>query len=242
MALLFLMKLLSPLPKCVLASVVAISVHRLIKNGIIELKFLWNINRIELWEFLGAFVLPLIIGLEWGIVVAMGLSIIVYLYKISNASIVELGQIKHGNNYEYLPMELFTKTNNELIKPNKINGLIILELGAQLSWTNNKILIDKINNNLYNNNINYIVISMSRTQFIDTTALRSILTKFNEIKNCYITLASVTNEVKLLFDRYKLKFGNNYPNNLRITLTIHDAVESYKKYLNNNNNNNNNIK
>merc|ERR1719277_925337 len=40
MCLLFLMPLLAPLPKCVLAAVVTISVYRLIKNGINEFRFL----------------------------------------------------------------------------------------------------------------------------------------------------------------------------------------------------------
>ena len=43
LCLLFLMPLLAPLPNAVLASVVAISVHRLIKNGILQLLFLWHL-------------------------------------------------------------------------------------------------------------------------------------------------------------------------------------------------------
>merc|ERR1712154_386566 len=77
LCLLFLMPLLSPLPKCVLAAVVTISVYRLIKNGINEFKFLLNVSRIELIEFLVALISPLCVGLELGILISIGSSIIV---------------------------------------------------------------------------------------------------------------------------------------------------------------------
>merc|ERR1712045_380880 len=64
---LFLMPLLSPLPKCVLAAVVCTAVYRLVKSGVHEFLFLWRVSKLELIEFMVVVIAPLIIGMEMGV-------------------------------------------------------------------------------------------------------------------------------------------------------------------------------
>ena len=107
--LLFLMPLLAPLPNGVLASVVTISVHRLIKNGILEFRFCECIE-IELIEFLAAFIAPLML-LEVGIFIAIAVSILVSMLQHTFVGIIQLGPLKttdDGDNMEY-DVEIFHK-------------------------------------------------------------------------------------------------------------------------------------
>ena len=134
LCLLFLMPLLSPLPKCVLASVVTVSVHRLIKNGINEFKFLWKVSRMELIEYFVAAIAPLVIGLEIGIFLAIGTSLIVNILRHSFASIIYLGRLQStiSDDAEYVDCTLFKEA-----KP--VPHITIIEMKAELAFANNKL-------------------------------------------------------------------------------------------------------
>lgn len=133
LSLLYLMPFLSPLPKCVLAAVVTASVNRLIKNGVNEFKFLMRVSRMELMEFMVAVIAPLIIGLEIGIFIAIGTSILVNLLRHSFASIIYLGRL-HSDIFdeaEYVDCEVFKEAEY-------IPNITIIEMKAELSFSNNK--------------------------------------------------------------------------------------------------------
>ena len=134
LCLLFLMPLLSPLPKCVLASVVTCSVHRLIKNGINEGKFLWKVSRMEMIEYLVAALAPLVIGLEIGIFLAIGTSLLVNILRHSFTSIVYLGRLQStiSDDAEYVDCELFKEAKY-------VRHITIIEMKAELSFANNKL-------------------------------------------------------------------------------------------------------
>ena len=260
MSLLFLMPLLKSLPKCVLAAIVISALYNLIKNGINEFKFLWNISRKELIEFSISFIVPLIIGLEYGIIIAIASSILVNIFITSNTKVIELGQyisqynnndnnkydsnindnnnnnintgsidkntvIVNINNISYLPIEHF----NINLKPKRIDNIIIFELQAQLTWTNSEILVNNIKLLCQNNK--YIILCMSRTQFIDSSALRDIINLCNDIKNVIITITCMRQPLKNMLDRYKLIYEKEFPTNLKMGITIHDTVIQYKQLM-----------
>merc|ERR1712241_861685 len=114
LCLLFLMPLLSPLPKCVLAAVVTISVYRLIKNGINEFKFLLNVSRIELVEYLVAVLIPLFVGLELGILISIGTSVVVNLLRHTFATITTLGALvsTSSDQVEYVDFECYEEATD----------------------------------------------------------------------------------------------------------------------------------
>lgn len=136
----FLMPLLAPLPNAVLASVVAISVHRLIANGISEITFLWNVSRIELFEFMTALIAPLVVGLEIGIFIAIGCSILVHLLRHSFAKMVYLGRCEttgQSVNQKFVPLQCFEGAH-------KVEGVVILEMESEISFSNSRTLVDGI--------------------------------------------------------------------------------------------------
>merc|ERR1719458_1919660 len=211
LCLLFLMPLLSPLPKCVLASVVTISVYRLIKNGINEFKFLLNVSRIELIEFLVALIIPLCVGLELGILISIGSSIIVNLVKLQNEN-------------EYVE-------ENEFEDTVKIPNITIIEMKAELSFTNNNRLVDKLRQ-LLSDGHKYIIVSLNLTSFIDTTSIRQIVTIFEDAKGSYICLSQCRPNVNKLISRYE-KDVNEFPKNIKTFISTYDAVKYLQSIINN---------
>ena len=132
LCLFFLMPLLAPLPKCVLASVVATSVHGLIKSGILKFQFLWCVARTELFEFLIAFIAPLIVGLELGLVIGVVASLVAGIYRHSQAKVVELGELQSASdNVEYVSLKHFSQAI-------PIPDIKIIEMRAELSFTNSR--------------------------------------------------------------------------------------------------------
>mmetsp|Transcript_46819 Transcript_46819/g.41884 ORF Transcript_46819/g.41884 Transcript_46819/m.41884 type:complete len:637 (+) Transcript_46819:97-2007(+) len=97
LCLLFLMPFLSPLPKCVLASVVCTAVYRLMRDGFEEMIFLYKVSKLELFEFSVSVIAPLVIGMEMGIFLAIGTSIIVNLLRHTFANVIFLGSLQTNN-------------------------------------------------------------------------------------------------------------------------------------------------
>jgi len=215
--LLFLMPLLSPLPKCVLASVVTVAVYRLIKNGVNEFKFLWSVSKMELIEFLVAVLLPLYVGLEIGIFISIGTSIITNLLRHSFASIIFLGQLPSAvsGDAAYVDCELFKNAQN-------VPHIKIVEMKAGLSFSNNIRLVDKLRELLADGN-KYIVVSLNLTSFIDTTAIRQIVTIFEDAKTSYICFSQCRPKVIELIRRYQ-QSTDKFPANVKTFISTHDAV------------------
>merc|ERR1719245_1938232 len=229
LCLLFLMPLLSPLPKCVLAAVVTISVYRLIKNGINEFKFLLNVSRIELIEFLVALISPLCVGLELGILISIGSSIIVNLLRHSFTSIINLAKLQNEDEYV---------DENEFEETIKIPNIRIIEMKAELSFTNNNRLVDKLRQLLSDGN-KYIIVSLNLTSFIDTTSIRQIVTIFEDAKGSYICFSQCRPNVDKLIKRYE-KDVAEFPKNIKTFISTNDAVNYLQTIINDDINDNDN--
>lgn len=134
MCLLFLMPLLAPLPTCVLAAVVTISVYRLIKNGITEFRFLLRVSRIELVEYLVAVIIPLFLGLELGILISIGTSVVVNLLRHTFSTITTLGALTSSTSdqVEYVDFECYEDAT-------EVPHITILEMRAEMAFVNNKL-------------------------------------------------------------------------------------------------------
>ena len=224
LCLLFLMPLLAPLPNAVLASVVAISVHRLIKNGILQFGFLWSVSRIELIEFLAALIAPLIVGLEIGIFIAIGASIVVSLVKHTFVGVIQLGQLKTrklGNN-EYVDVEIFHEADF-------VEDIAILELKAELSFANSRRLADEIRK-LLDDQQKFIIVSLALTQMMDTTTIAQIETLFGSLKGRYLAFSYCRPEVIEVIRRYEIK-KKAFPDNVQMFVSTDDAVLYFKSLM-----------
>jgi MFS superfamily sulfate permease-like transporter len=224
LCLLFLMPFLSPLPKCVLAAVVWTAVYRLIRSGVIELKFLFCVSKLELIEFSVAVIAPLVIGMELGIFLAIATSIVVNLLRHTFAKVIFLGEltttnkknINKQNTTEYVDCKLFKECK-------VIPYVVIIEMKAELSFSNNLRLVNKIRQLLAAEE-RYIIVSLNLTSFIDTTAIRQIVTLFQDAQNAYICLSQCRPKVIELIRRFQSKMNDKFPPNVKTFISTRDAV------------------
>ena len=219
------MPLLSPLPKCVLASVVAASVHGLIKGGILQFKFLWNVSRLELIEFCVSVIAPLIVGLELGLVIGVATSLIVGIFRHSTAKVYELGQIDTTNNVEYVSIKHFPEAMS-------VSGIKVIEMRAELSFTNSRRLVEKIRHYV-SNDVKYIVVSLAHTSEMDTTSLQQIVQIFEDSKDALICLTNTRAPVRRMLNRYShlTEPTNIIAENVRTFISTHDAVLYCQKHM-----------
>jgi len=221
---LFLMPLLSPLPKCVLASVVCTAVYRLMTSGIAEAKFLLRVSRLELIEFCVSVLAPLVIGMEMGIFLAIATSIIVNLLRHTFASVVSLGALKtHGDNEEAQYVEL-----KQFASARRVPHIEVIEIKAELSFTNSLRLVERLREMVMSEGERYIVVSLNLTSFIDTTAIREIIVLFSDAKDAFICLSQCRPKVISLIRKYQ-KHEERFPENVKTFISTHDAVRYLRK-------------
>jgi SulP family sulfate permease len=95
--LLFLTPLFYFLPKTVLAAIIIVAVFGLInfKEG----SFLWKTNKLDFWLMLATFIATLVFGIEYGIIIGVGLSLVILVFRTSRPYIAELGKVPGADFY-----------------------------------------------------------------------------------------------------------------------------------------------
>lgn len=94
---LFLTPLFYHLPKSVLAAIIIVAVFGLI--NVKEAVYLWKADRMDFWLLVVTFFATLVLGIEWGIAMGVGISLIVLIYRTSRPYTVELGKVPNSNFY-----------------------------------------------------------------------------------------------------------------------------------------------
>ncbi len=95
--LLFLTPIFYYLPKTVLAAIIIVSIVKLV--NIKEAKFLWKANNLDFWLLIATFFSTLFLGVEYGILTGVGLSLIVLIFRTSRPYVTELGKVPNSNFY-----------------------------------------------------------------------------------------------------------------------------------------------
>ncbi|WP_232731498.1 solute carrier family 26 protein [Tenacibaculum sp. SZ-18] len=95
--LLFLTPVFYFLPKTVLSAIIIVAVFRLV--NVKEARFLWRANNLDFWLLLATFCATLFFGIEYGILIGVGLSLIVLIFRTSRPNVVELGKVPDSDFY-----------------------------------------------------------------------------------------------------------------------------------------------
>jgi len=95
--LLFLTPVFYNLPKTVLAAIIIVSVVKLV--NVKEARHLWRSNNLDFWLMLATFLATLLLGVEYGIMTGVGLSLIVLIFRTSRPYVTELGKVPDSNFY-----------------------------------------------------------------------------------------------------------------------------------------------
>jgi len=131
--LLFLTPLFYFLPKPILAAIIIVAVFSLV--NIKEAAFLWRANNLDFWLLISTFIATLFFGIEYGIAVGVGLSLVVLIFRTSRPYVVELGKVPDANFYR----------NKERFEDVIIeNDILVFRFDAQLFYANSSYFRDKM--------------------------------------------------------------------------------------------------
>ncbi len=123
--LLFLTPLFYHLPKTVLAAIIIVAVFGLINFK--EAGFLWKANKLDFWLMISTFLATLLLGIEFGIIVGVGLSLIVLIFRTSRPYIAELGKVPDSN---------FYRNKNRFEEVIIEDDILVFRFDAQLFYAN----------------------------------------------------------------------------------------------------------
>jgi SulP family sulfate permease len=131
--LLFLTPLFYHLPKAVLAAIIIVAVFNLINFK--EAAFLWKANNLDFWLMLATFLATLLLGIEYGIMVGVGLSLIVLIYRTSKPYITELGKVPDSN---------FYRNKNRFEEVIIDDDILVFRFDAQIFYANSNYFRDHL--------------------------------------------------------------------------------------------------
>jgi len=131
--LLFLTPLFYHLPKTVLAAIIIVAVFGLV--NIKEAIFLWKANNLDFWLLIATFSSTLLFGIEYGIMIGVGLSLIILIFRTSRPYVAELGKVPDSDFYRN--RERFTEVivNDEVL---------VFRFDAQLFYANSSYFIETL--------------------------------------------------------------------------------------------------
>ena len=131
--LLFLTPLFYHLPKTVLAAIIIVAVFGLINFK--EAAFLWRANNLDFWLMLSTFLATLLLGIEYGITVGVGLSLIVLIFRTSRPYVTELGKVPNSN---------FYRNRNRFEEVIIEDDILIFRFDAQIFYANSGYFRDNL--------------------------------------------------------------------------------------------------
>lgn len=163
--LLFLTPLFYHLPKTVLAAIIIVAVFGLI--NVKEARFLWKANKLDFYLMLATLLATLFLGIKYGIIVGVGLSLIVLIYRTSRPHVAELGKVPNSNFYRN--KERFNEVEIE-------SDILVFRFDAQLFYANSSYFRDKLEEMIYKkeNKLKLIVLDAESINRVDSTGVEML--------------------------------------------------------------------
>jgi len=164
-ALLFLTPLLYYVPMPVLGAIIIVAAVGLIDPA--EIRYLYLAKRTDGLVALVTFVTTLVVGIQEGILVGIGVATLAVLYRISRPHVAELGHLRATRSFKNL--ERFSKAE-------PVEGLLVLRVEAGFSFFNAKFLRDFIleKSQEEDRNVRAVVVDGMSINYLDTTAVESL--------------------------------------------------------------------
>ncbi|WP_435414437.1 SulP family inorganic anion transporter [Polaribacter aestuariivivens] len=187
--LLFLTPLFYYLPKTVLAAIIIVAVFGLI--NIKEAVFLWKANNLDFWLMIATFLSTLIFGIEYGIIVGVGLSLIILIFRTSRPYFTELGKVPDSD---------FYRNKNRFKEVIIEDDVLVFRFDAQLFYANSSYFRDNLDAMAFKkgDKLKLIVLDAESINRIDSTGVEMLKerVKFYKKKNVAFYFAGVKGPVR----------------------------------------------
>ena len=162
-ATLFLTPLLFFLPKAALAAIIIVAVLSLVDLGAI--RHTWAYSRTDFAAMIGTIIVTWLDGVEAGLVVGVGLSVFLHLYKTSRPHVAVVGQIPGTTSFRNVERHQVV-TDPEILS---------LRVDESLYFPNARFLEDLINDAVAANpQVRHVILECPAVNTIDASALESL--------------------------------------------------------------------
>lgn len=163
LASLFLTPALYYLPQATLAATIVVAVLSLVDLGI--LRKTWHYGKSDFAAVLATLVTTLTVGVEAGLVVGVGVSLALYLYRTSRPHMAEVGLVAGTEHFRNVLRHAV------LLSPRVLS----LRVDESLYFANSRALEDRINNAVASRpELEHVVLQCSAINDIDASALESL--------------------------------------------------------------------
>lgn len=164
LTLLFLTDYFYYLPKAILAAIIMVAVFGLIDFK--EAKYLWKTDKRDFSMFVITALATLALGVEEGIAVGVGVSIIALLLKVSYPHIAELGETENSGTYRNV---------NRFENLNTKDEVLIVRFDAQLFFANTGYFQTKLRKmEEGRKNLKTVILDASAINSMDSSAVHAI--------------------------------------------------------------------
>jgi len=215
--LLFLAGFLKNLPEVILAAIVIHAVSGLIK--VKELKRIYTLDKVEFGIAMTAVAGVLVFGILRGVIIAVFLSLILLIRRISRPNVPILGRI--GNSLLY--SDITRHTDNIII-----DDVTIQRVESSILYFNAQDIVDKIYRNLEFSESapRLMILDLSAVPFVDVSGANMLLKLFQQLqeRGIAIKLVGALSNVRELFRKVGVE---NLTGRISRSASIHEAVEDF---------------
>ncbi|MBH1963961.1 MAG: sulfate permease [Comamonadaceae bacterium] len=163
LASLFLTPALYYLPQATLAATIVVAVLSLVDFSILGKT--WRYGKTDFVAVLATLVTTLTVGVETGLVVGVGVSLALYLYRTSRPHMAEVGLVAGTEHFRNVLRHAV------LVSPRVLS----LRVDESLYFANSRALEDRINNAVASRpDLEHVVLQCSAINYIDASALESL--------------------------------------------------------------------
>lgn len=194
---LFLTPLFYHLPKSVLAAIIIVAVFGLV--NVKEGYYLWKTDKMDFVLLLTTFIATLVLGIEYGIALGVGVSLIVLIFRTSRPYIVELGKVPDSN---------FYRNKNRFSEVILEDEILVFRFDAQLFYANSNYFRDELEKmtDAKGEALKLIVLDAESINRIDSTGVEMLKERirFYQKKGILFYFAGVKGPVRDVLFRAKI--------------------------------------
>jgi sulfate permease, SulP family len=180
------------IPITVLAAIVIVAVLSFIKVS--EARRLWNVQRSDFWLMLASFVATIFLGLEAGVLLAVAISLVLIVYRVSRPHLPELGRLDGTDSFVELDRNPEART---------YPGVAIVRPETALYFTNAEVLANRLRQlERERDDLHTIVLDASGVNYLDSTAdhqLRKLAARYRD-RGIRLLLVNVEEPVRRVMD------------------------------------------
>lgn len=170
LVLLFLTPIFQILPNCILGAIVIAAVYSIMDFP--EAWYLWKVHKFDFLVWMLAFVFTMFLGVEIGLGVSVGVSILLVIYEAAYPHTAVLGR---------LPGTTVYRNIKQYPEAERVDGILVVRVDAPLFFANASNVRDKIRKyrlatiddmeQRHAGELKYIILEMTPVSHIDTSAL-----------------------------------------------------------------------